>query len=320
MAKKKSTMLPTIAPPIEPPIPFPVPETDPEMAVSDAEEEIPSVAPSSEEIVPTPVTRQDLLFGIGKFTKGYKEDPADPRDLVADSLFGAAVRLPAEYSLAQYIGKIRNQESTSSCVGHGLWASVQIREKILGMNSGESSPLGFYALARTLGKATKEEKLRDDGSYPRLAMKAIRDWGIPLESKWPFDPSKVNEELPWDVLQQASGTKVSAWYRIDGIGQGRVLSLMQAISKGYPVVFGTEVDGVYEDWNGQGVIGPRVGRSLGGHCTCIVGYRTERDGTVSFQFQNSWGKGWGQSGLGWLCEQRITMLESRDFYVMVLGG
>jgi C1A family cysteine protease len=311
MAKKKQ--------PIEPPIPFPVPETNPELDT--VEESLPVIFDPSEEVTPTPVTvRSSTPPATSRFGRGYKEDAPDVRDFPADALFGAAVRVPKEFSLEQYIGKIRNQEQTSSCVGHGIWAAIQIREKILGLTSGECSPLGLYALARTLGKLTKAEKLKDDGSYPRLAMKAIKEWGVPLESKWPFDPTLVNEELPWDVLQQASGTKVSAWYRVDGIGQGRVNSLMQAISKGYPVCFGTEVDAVYEDWNGKGVIGPRQGRSFGGHFTTLVGYRTERDGRVSFQFQQSWGAGWGAGGLGWLCEERITMLESRDFYVMVLGG
>jgi len=298
MAKKKP-------PVIDAPLPFPVPETDPELSTVDPDE----VTPATVEV-----------FAVGSRAKGYLEDPVDPRDFVADALFGAPVGVPKEFSLEKYIRKIRNQEQTNSCVGHGLWAAVQIREQILGMNSGESSPMGFYGLARMLGKLSREEQLVDEGAYPRLAMKGIREWGIPLEAKWPFDPSKVNQELPWDVLQQASATKISAWYRIDSIGQGRVNGVMQAISKGYPVSFGTNVDAVYEEWNGKGVIGPRAGRSLGGHYTTIVGYRTERDGSVSFQFQQSWGTGWGQNGLGWLCEQRITSLESRDFNVMVLGG
>jgi hypothetical protein len=295
---------------------------------ADIESPVPSFAtedetPTGTVVVPTEeliVPKQGVQVASGRFAKGYKVDIYDSRDYSAAALFGAATNLPKSHTLESYLRRIKDQTTTNSCVGQGWATAFDVRQRVMGIDNGEPSSLGWYGLARTLGKLSKDEKLQDEGAYPRLAAKAATEWGVPLESVWKFDESKVNVDLPLDVLENASATKVTGWYRIDAQGQGRVLALMQALSKGYPVAFGTQVDQSYEDWDGKGVIGPKAGKSLGGHCTCIIGYRTEADGSISFMFAQSWGKNWGQGGLGWLCEARITMPESTDFYVMTLGG
>lgn len=45
------------------------------------------------------------------------------------------------------------------------------------------------------------------------------------------------------------------------------------------------------------------GRSLGGHCYCVVGYDDTKN---AFKFLNSWGTSWGTSGFGWISYANIT--------------
>jgi len=251
---------------------------------------------------------------------GYLPDEPDARDWNARAMLGAVRGLPTEVSLEGLLGPVRDQGPTESCVGNAIANAIEVRLRKLGyLAEPRPSALAIYTYARALGRLTPATKLTDTGSFPRLAMKSLREWGVPNETRWPFDASHVNDELPWDVQQQASAFRVTAWYRIDAVGRERVDAICHALAQGYPVVFGMDVDQAFLDAWGPGVLDAPHGDIIGGHMLAIVGYKTV-NATRTLRIINSWGRTWGDHGACNASEGLITAPGAGDFYVIQVGG
>jgi hypothetical protein len=270
-------------------------------------EEKPEAAEVVEEAAPVPT------FTVVPFGTGYKQDAHDPRDWNASARFGAVKKaaLPAEaLGLREFIRRIHDQTITSSCVGQALSQAIDTRLRKLGFDF-EPSSMAPYTGARALDHGV----LVDAGCYPRDAMRFVATNGVPREHVWPFDPAKVNEPLPWDVLQDASRFLLFAWWRIYSSGQQRSDAVAQAVAAGFPVIFGLDIDNAFFGYSG-GTIMRMNADSAGGHMLCIVGYRTREDGTREFLVANSWGYGWGENGMCWMHEDVLETSRASDFYVI----
>jgi C1A family cysteine protease len=251
---------------------------------------------------------------------GYLPDAPDPRDWNARAMLGAVRGLPTEASLEEYLGAQRDQGSTESCVGNALATAIEVRLRKLGyLAAARPSALAIYTYARALRRLSTDTPLADTGCFPRSAMKALREWGVPDELRWPFDVSKVNEELPWDVQQAATAFRVQGWYRIDALGRERVDAICHALAQGYPVVFGMDVDQAFLDAQGPTVLDAPHDPILGGHMLAIVGYKTVNS-TRTLRIINSWGASWGDRGAFNASEHLVTAPGAGDFYVIQVGG
>ncbi len=257
--------------------------------------------------------------------KGWTKNTPDKRDRSARPLLGAPTSLPAEwYGLMPFLIAAMDQTTMRACVGFAIAAAIMIRQRVLGIYTTAISPMAIYAWARMLGKATKDEKLQDNGCEPRLAMQAISEDGAPSEADWPIDPSQVNVELPWDVEQMASAGRITQWARLDSEGIGLIHDIMHALTQFYPVVFGTFVDLAFEQLGiADSLDTAPVTTSVdlsdlqgGGHMMCIVAYRTNKDGQIEFLVLNSWGLGWCYRGLGWISQAVMLNMASSDFHMM----
>ena len=246
------------------------------------------------------------------FGRGYKQDAPDGRDWNASARFGAVNKLPAEaLGLKEFVRRVHDQSITGSCVGQALSQAIDTRLRKLGFNGPEPSSLALYAGARSVDHG----KLEDNGCYPRDAMRFSQTNGVPREDVWPFDVAKVNEKLPWDVLQDASRFLLFQWWRIYSSGQQRSDAVAQAIAAGFPVIFGLEIDNAFFGYSGGTIMQMNADRA-GGHMLCIIGYRTREDGTREFLIVNSWGYGWGEYGMCWMHEDVLETSRATDFYVI----
>ncbi len=251
---------------------------------------------------------------------GWKRDVFDARDWKARMLFGAPLRLPADaLDLVRFVDRPNDQGDSSSCVGQAIGKAIHVRLRKLGVFDMEPSCLGIYTTARRIGLANPASKLEDEGCYPRDAMKGINLIGVSKEEAWPFDLARVNAELPFDVLQGAARFSVFSWYRIDAWGASRPSAVAQALSKGYPVVFGMELWEAFFDYR-EGTITGVVGKDSGGHMMLIVGYRTRFDGKMEFLLLNSWGTTWGEAGYAWLHEDLVANQRASDFNVIQVAA
>lgn len=240
-------------------------------------------------------------------SKGYIRDVPDARDWTLERLVGAAP-IPPLVDWSHCLDGIRDQGSTSSCVGQAFATVLSVRAKIAKLDVPAISALQIYALARR-----GELPLADGGCRPRDAANGMRIYGVCAEGRWPFDASKVNIPLPWDTLQAGADAHVEGYYRVMGDGDARCAALRQALAQGYPVAFAQEVDAAFEDY-GDGILGPFVGPSEGGHYTALIGY-----GPGWFLGVNSWGTSWGKGGLYRISDARVGSDVCSDFYAVTVA-
>ena len=172
--------------------------------------------------------------------------------------------------------------------------------------------MAIYAGAREMDHA---EALLDEGCFPRNAMRFVQTNGVAREEAYPFDPAKINDKTPWDVLQDASRFLLFGWWRIYASGQQRSDAIAQALVNDFPVIFGMEIDNAFFGYSGGTIVGLNADVA-GGHMLFIVGYRTGTDWKREFLVANSWSTGWGENGMCWIHEDVLESSRCSDFYVI----
>jgi len=253
-----------------------------------------------------------------KYGKGYLKDPEGLDQRPTRALFGAIKSLPLEASMEAFVPFIADQVETSTCTGQGIGGAIDCRLRKMGRHDAPLvSRQGIYTIGRSIDRVSTKTPLSDDGANPSQVMRGLRQWGVPTSDRWPFDPATVNEELPWDVLQEASAFEITAWWQIYSSGKSRIEEMCQALAAGYPVAFGVDVDRPFEDASGPKPIHSLdPTKSLGGHMMHAVGYRTV-NGARQIRCVNSWGVGWGDRGLYWAEEP--FFLNASGIYVIQVG-
>ncbi len=256
---------------------------------------------------------------MSKYSFGYVPDKHDKsNDVTIRSLFGAPNRLPAEFSLEPYITAIYDQGQLSDCVGWSFASTIELRLRVMKTPIELPSPMAIYTFARVEDRGTAASgPLQDQGCQPIHAANGLSTYGAPPVSKWPVDPSHVNDEPNLLEIEVSSEFKFTGFYRINSIGQQRLADVRQAIANGYPVSVGTAVDQAFENYDGTGVItAPDMSQVLGGHMISVVGYRA--DGT--FRGRNQWSTQWGDSGM-FTADSRWVMAPAMgDLYVITAAA
>jgi Papain family cysteine protease len=248
-----------------------------------------------------------------KYGLGHRPS-ASPSDWKASARLGAPAQLPPDASLQQFVRRVNDQGQTESCVGQALTKAIDTRLRKLGINVDEPSAQAAYTGGREL-EVGPDGQLTDTGSVAADVFKFLRDIGVAREQVWPLDPAKINEKLPWDVLQDASHFLLFQWWRIYESGVSRSDAIANALAQGFPVVFAQQVDNKFFSYSG-GTILALDADDAGGHMMCILGYRTRKDGTREFLVINSWGINWGESGYCWMHERVLADPRSDEFYIV----
>lgn len=275
--------------------------------------------PESAKIITTPPPR------FSAHGMGYKPDTHDKsKDPNTRMLLGArSFQMPNEYSLEQYIDTVRDQLQTSCCVGFAFARGVHILMAALGTPILWPSPAAIYTVARAKERGSSSEPLQDEGSQPYLAvqgMLGLKDdgWGIPSDRAWPFAEATIDDEPDLEELEVASGFDLTGFNRIDTTGSQRATDVRHALSMGYPVCVGTQVDNAFENYTKKAkpITAPDPNNLLGGHMICVVGYNA--DGT--FRVCNSWGPTWGDAGLFTADEKWIESEYMSDLYILTAAS
>lgn len=228
-----------------------------------------------------------------------------------DTLLGSSYPVIKALDFTKYIPDIKDQGWSSSCVGQALARAIHVRAGIQELQLDYPSVLGIYTMARQYGNKTS--LLFDTGSQPRIAMMALSRFGICSEETYPFDYTKINEPLPWHVLEADYGAKLTGYYKVYGDNEERCMALRQALFLGYPIAFGMDVDQAYEDGDFdlyQSVTTPLRGK----HMQCLVGYNE-----TGFLVCNSWGSSWNSNGLAWLSDKWVGSGHCFDFYAVTVA-
>lgn len=226
---------------------------------------------------------------IRRFGTGYIPDVRDARDYLA---MAAVPVEPATVMYDMFMLPPRNQGSEGTCVsfaGSGLKEFYDNRQR----NSTDYfSPRYLYSMCKRLDGIPNEE-----GTYPRIAMKVMQDYGVAYESDWPYQAHQGNNPVDWELLHEHAKTQKIMTY-------ARLRSTQDMISNlvlNGPFMIGVVVtDGFYtREAIETGFINPDIvpDTNSGGHALCVVGYDHLKD---QFKVRNSWGLDYGDNGYNWM--------------------
>lgn len=243
-------------------------------------------------------------------TKRYTWKPDLPD--VRDHVFKIAVPtpLPTHVDLRSHCSSVEDQGALGSCTGNAIAGALEYLELLFGKKSAINvSRLFIYYQERLIENTIKE----DAGAMIRNGIKACANTGYCWESYWPYDIKKFAKKPGKAAYTNAAKNKITEYLRVSTL-----YDTLQALSKGFPVVFGFSV---YESFETEAVASSGVvplpttnEQLLGGHAVLAVGYDMP---TKRLIVRNSWGPDWGDNGYFTLPFEYITNRGlSDDFWII----
>jgi C1A family cysteine protease len=237
-----------------------------------------------------------------------KRDTADVRDFLFENLFRIhpSVVLPASVDLTnEMYFPVFDQGQLGSC-GANAMSEVNMTES-------KQSPivlsrLFIYYVTRLLMNTVSE----DSGVNNRMLCKAAAQYGICLESEFPYDITKFTDVPPAEAFTSALNHRISTFHRLATLDQIKQCLALTT----QPVLIGINVYESFEtpEVAKTGIVPmPKPGEQLlGGHDVAIFGYD---DAKQCFKVLNSWGEAWGDKGFFYLPYAYLTS-EAFDYWMV----
>lgn len=250
------------------------------------------------------ITKTQLPISIPKYH--WAKQPVDPRDKPY-TLTG--VTQPNIVDLRPYCSPIEDQGNLGSCTGNAIAGAIELLDKRAGRTL-DVSRLYIYYYERLLEGTVNY----DSGAYIRDGMRAVYNYGAPLESLWPYNISRFRSAPSVQAKADGAKRKVTL-YQAVADHQG----CLDSLAAGFPVVIGFSVYSSFESAtvSRTGVMPyPNTSRErlLGGHAVLLVGYDKTRQVYIA---RNSWGSNWGDRGYFYMPFQVIQNRSmSSDFWTI----
>ena len=240
---------------------------------------------------------------------------------------------PQKVDLRKYCSPIENQGALGSCTAHAAVGVVEYFEKRAYVHHIDGSRLFVYKTTRSLMGLTG-----DTGAWLRDTMRALAYCGVPPEKYWQYtdrSPDFDKEPTPL-VYAVADNFEALRYFSHDPMGANIpgdkvLLSVKKFLAAGIPSMFGFFGFPSCEQGDVLGSIPfPCKGESaIWGHAVVAVGYDdklviTNRQcglkTTGALLLRNSWGKGWGDKGYGWLPYEYVLNYLALDFWSLLSMG
>jgi len=264
--------------------------------------------------------------------RDYTEETPDVRAALAPTGFGASARggrrparLPAAVDLRPWASPVEDQGNLGSCTAQAGAGVIEYYERKAFGRHIDSSRLFLYKATRNLMKAKG-----DSGAYLRMTMGAMVLFGVPPEKYWPYTDAEegFDKEPPAFCYAFAQSYKTLLYYRHDPAGAARAAVLERLkthLAAGHPAMFGFTVYSSIDQAETTGRIPEPFGRERieGGHAVVAMGYDDSltvanasggEPSRGALLIRNSWGKGWGEAGYGWLPYAYVLRGLAEDFW------
>lgn len=206
---------------------------------------------------------------------------------------------------------------SAACAVCGL---VEYFERRIRGQTFEGSRLFLYRLARKIRRPGAEQ-LDNSGAELRATLKSLKAFGLPNEQFWPFESDLIDREPQQFVYAAAKRFEGLCYFRVspaDGPRTDIVRTLKTFLASGFPIAFGFSVPSSLS-------IAPEIpfrptfDSIRGGQAALAVGYRHDQlgRGQDAFLIQTSWGRQWGDNGMGWLPAAYVREGLARDFWTVL---
>lgn len=237
-----------------------------------------------------------------------------------------------------------DQNFCGACTGHGIsmvftTAYAVVGKPLFGLLP-DGKPVACsqrdpYAGARCLDRGGRKVLLTDEGTEVLSCVTYIAQFGArktlaPMLAVNPETgdkytansdcvPANVNDEPDLLELEEDFAHPVVTPHQLAGDGS-RITEACLALDAGHPIVQGGWVATPFVKYTG-GVLSAQdeLDSNGGGHCTALLGYRTQ-NGKRIFRGRNSWGKnGWGLQGEGDFEADESFVMALWEMFAVVIG-
>lgn len=236
--------------------------------------------------------------------------------------------LPTTVDLRPWCSPVEDQGMLGSCTAHAGAGIIEYYERKAFGRHTDASRLFLYKVTRNLMQAKG-----DTGAYLRSTIGAMVLFGVPPEEYWPY----TDEEKAFDIEPNAftyafaSNYQTLKYFRHDlpNTAHAKLLDKLKTwLAKGHPAMFGFTVYNSIEQAEKTGRIpypSPKE-KIEGGHAIVAIGYddkmkikntHNKAETTGALLIRNSWGKGWGEDGYGWLPYEYVIKGLAEDFWTIL---
>jgi len=236
--------------------------------------------------------------------------------------------LPKSIELRQWCSPVEAQGMLGSCTAHAGAGIIEYYERKSFGRHIDASRLFLYKVTRNLMKVKG-----DTGAYLRTTIGAMILFGVPPEDYWPYtdDEKKFDKEPLAFCYAFAQNYQTIKYYRHDPpeTPANTILNRVKTyLASGHPAMFGFTVYNSIDQADKTGRIPFPSSREKieGGHAVAAVGYDDSmkirnsyggKETTGALLIRNSWGKGWGEEGYGWLPYEYILRGLAEDFWSVI---
>ncbi len=178
---------------------------------------------------------------------------------------------------------IEQQDKVNSCVAHAVTSAL---EMALGDGVERSRMFLYYVLRETMGT-----QALDSGAKLEHVGEALIRTGVPPESLWPYDRTKLYIRPSESAYKAAGDTTITRWSWVNAS------KIKEALDKGIPVICAIHTRSPLRTITGQmethweQLIGYQSELRSGAHAVLIVGYSDQ-----GFIIANSFGTEYGDNG------------------------
>lgn len=234
---------------------------------------------------------------IPKFS-GLLPDLPDARDIPLSSI-QERIDIPEEFKRDLSFIPIDAQGKHPACVGYAASKVKEGQELDEHQQFIDISPRFIYAMCK------KIDGYSGGGTYTRVAMKILKNYGACLEKGFPSNTSLSKDEFKnWELIPEpayieAKKYKIKTYATVDKDWE----SLKQAIYQN-KIVLGGQT-GSRNGWSQLPLRPPQEGEKLFGHAIAYYGYDKNY-----IYFINSWSQNYGENGIGYFGRDMLPYLHS----------